>query len=144
MQLILRVIVFLLFHLTETHGEVLYFMRNGASTRMKPRTKAAFFLLSHYWMVMESYDCDLWAALHFGDSEISILWLCGLSPTGNRLRSAPPLPSSRGTTKKEKSKSIKIRFSNEFWEQHCCNRAYREIIQIQRNVSLIIKSTSST
>jgi len=66
-------------------------------------------------MVMESYDCDLWAALHFGDSEISILWPGGLSlTTGNGLRSAPPLPSSRGTTKKEKSKSTKIRFSNGF------------------------------
>lgn len=98
MRLILRAIFFLLFSLnvTETHGEVLCFYgkRNARVDENREPRSLQFFSL-HYWMVMESYDCDLWAALHFGDSEISILWLCGLSPTtGNGLRSAPPLPSS--------------------------------------------------
>jgi len=129
------------------YDEVLCFMRNGSpawTENHEPRPFHIFFLF-HYWMVMESYDCNLWAALHFGDSEISILWPCGLSPTtGNGLRSAPPLPSSCDQIpQRKRCKSTEIGFSRRLWELHCCNRAYRKIIRIQRNVSSITNSMSS-
>lgn len=122
-------------------------MRNGALSWMKiarVQRDLFFFLSLPLNGNGESYDFDLWAALHFRALEISVLWSRGLScATGNGLRSAITvvvMPSNNDTAKKKKHKS---RGTRSFFKRAPVSLRYRvrrEIIRIQQNVSLITDS----
>lgn len=63
-RLILRAISFLLFHLTSRKRTAKWPVLWQTKIPRAPGSRDSFFpRLSRYWMVMESYDCDLWTAV---------------------------------------------------------------------------------
>lgn len=125
-RLILRAISFALFHLTSQKRVAKFYEKWSALLDENRAIELVRFIYFFFFSVLngngESYDFDLWAALHFRALEISVLWPRGLFfATGNwhcEVQS-PSLSCHRITIPQRKKKNInhvgREDFLNELW-----------------------------